>query len=192
MIFLKNSSVPNICDGGGLYLKDIKPLNEYQNLIIGEVITVNTNDNDWGTAVYSISQSKNKIIVINVVGNNYAIWGGLATLNSKLNGVIGVIINGAVRDVEEIKKLKFPIFSKNIIGVAGKPLNNGTINCQIKINNVLIEPGDIAVGDLNGVCIIKKNNLQNVINNVKNIKNKEENIKNKLHKGLDLKDILKL
>lgn len=189
---LKNSSVPNICDAGAMVLKDIKPINPAQKLIIGEAITVNTTDDDWGAPIKAIAQSKNKIIVVNVKGNDRAIWGGLATLNAKIKGVKGVIINGSVRDIEELQKLNFPIFSKSFRPNAGAPLNYGKINIPITIENVQINPNDIIVGDCNGVAIIKKEELNNIIENVKNIKKKEESIKNKIMRGMDLKDILKL
>ncbi|ABR56700.1 Dimethylmenaquinone methyltransferase [Methanococcus aeolicus Nankai-3] len=189
---LKNSSVPNICDAGAEVLKDIKPINPTQKLIIGEAITVNTTDDDWGAPIKAIAQSKNKIIVVTVVGNDRAIWGGLATLNAKIKGVKGVIINGSVRDIEELQKLNFPIFSKSFKPNAGAPLNHGKINIPITIENVQINPNDIIVGDCNGVAVIKREELNNIIENVKNIKKKEESIKNKIMRGMDLKDILGL
>ncbi len=192
MKFLKNVSVPNLCDAGARVLKDIKPINPNQGIIFGEAITVKTPSNEWGTAVKSISYAKNKIIVIDAEGAKTAVWGGLATLNAKLNGVIAVVIDGSVRDVEEITKLKFPVFSKYNVPNAGKPHNNGEMNIPIVCGGEVVKPGDIVVGDCNGVAVIDRYKIDEIIENVKNIKKKEDEIKNKIMRGMDLKDILKI
>ncbi len=195
MKILKNFSVPNLCDAGAMPLKDIKPILENQKLIFGEVITVKINYDDWGTLIKSISFAKDKIIVVEVVGEKKyetAVWGGLASLNAKIKGVRGVVIDGCVRDLEDIKSLKFPVFAKNFCPNAGKPLNCGKINVPITCGDVLVNPGDFAVGDCNGVAIIKRENLQEIIENAKYIKEKEKKIKERILRGEDLKDILKL
>ncbi len=192
MIYLKNVSVPNLCDAGAKLLKDIKPINTDQKIVYGEAITVKTKSDDWGTSVKSISYGKNKIIVVSCNNDDFAVWGGLATLNAKIKGVKGVVIDGSVRDLEEINKLKFPIFSKSTCAIAGKPKNEGNINVSINISNVVINPGDIIVGDCNGVVVIEKNKIEEILNNVKLIKRKEGNIRKKIMNGFDLEEILKL
>ncbi|WP_292460029.1 RraA family protein [Methanothermococcus sp.] len=192
MRFLKEVSVPNLCDAGAKVLKDIKPINKNQKIIFGEAITVKTTSNDWGTTVKAISYGRNKIIVIDAEGEKTAIWGGLATLNAKLKGVIAVVIDGSVRDVEEINNLKFPVFSKYNVPNAGKPLDMGEINVPIVCGGELINPGDIIVGDCNGVAVIERSKINEVIENVKKIKEKEDLIKNRIMRGMDLRDILKL
>lgn len=115
MNILKNFSVPNLCDAGAKPLNGIKPILENQKLVFGEAITVKISYNDWGTLIKTISFAKNKFIVAEVVGEGKyetAVWGGLASLNAKIKGVRGVVIDGCVRDVEDIKALKFPVLQK--------------------------------------------------------------------------------
>ncbi|XRO77652.1 RraA family protein [Methanocaldococcus sp. 10A] len=195
MNILKNFSVPNLCDAGAKPLKGIKPILDNQKLVFGEAITVKINYDDWGTLIKSISFAKNKFIVAEVTGEKKyetAVWGGLASLNAKIKGVKGVVIDGCVRDVEDIKALRFPVFAKNFCPNAGKPLNLGKINVPVNCGDVLIEPGDIVVGDCNGVAVIKKESLQEIIENAKNIKEKERKIKERILRGQDLRDILNL
>ncbi|ACV24097.1 RraA family protein [Methanocaldococcus fervens] len=195
MNILKNFSVPNLCDAGAKPLKGIKPILDNQGVVFGEAVTVKTSYDDWGTVVKSISLAKNKFIVVEVVGEKRyetAVWGGLASLNAKIKGVKGIVIDGCVRDVEDIKALKFPVFTKNFCPNAGKPLNVGDVNVTINCGGVLINPGDIVVGDCNGVAVIKREELQYVIENVKNIKEKERKIRERILRGQDLRDILNL
>lgn len=192
MKFLKNVSVPNLCDAGARVLKDIKPINPNQGIIFGEAITVKTSSNDWGTSVKAISYARNKVIVVDAEGAKTAVWGGLATLNAKLNGVIAVVIDGSIRDIEEIHKLRFPVFSKYNVPNAGKPYDNGKINIPIVCGGEVIKPGDVIVGDYNGVAVIERHRIDEIIENVKGIKKKEDEIRNKIMRGMDLKDILGL
>lgn len=192
MRILKEVSVPNLCDAGARILKDIKPINSDQKIIFGEALTVKTSGDDWGTVVNTIKYAKNKVIVVDTEEAKIAVWGGLASTNAKLKGVIAIVIDGSVRDVEDIKSLKFPVFSKHIVPNAGKPLNNGKVNVPVICGGEVINPGDIIVGDCNGVVVIERDKINEVIENVKKIKQKENLIKNKVMRGMDLGDILKL
>ena len=62
------------------------------------------------------------------------------------------------------------------------------MNC----GGVVVEPGDIIIGDCNGVAVIKKSSLQEVIENAKIIKEKERKIRERILRGQDLRDILNL
>ncbi|ACX72400.1 Dimethylmenaquinone methyltransferase [Methanocaldococcus vulcanius M7] len=195
MNILKNFSVPNLCDAGAKPLNGIKPILETQKIVFGEAITVKTNYNDWGTLIKAISFARGKIIIAEIVGDKKyetAVWGGLASLNAKIKGVKGVVIDGCVRDLEDIRYIKFPVFAKNFCPNAGKPLNLGEINVPLIISGVKINPGDIVVGDCNGVAIIKKEILGEIIENAKQVKHKEQVIRERLLKCYDLKDILGL
>lgn len=57
---------------------------------------------------------------------------------------------------------------------------------------VIVEPGDIIVGDCNGVVVIKKESLPEIIENAKNIKEKERKIRERILRGQDLRDVLNL
>ncbi len=173
-------------------MKGIRPMIDIDKVIYGEAVTVEVDANDWGSVVKAISYSKNKILVVKVVNGDNAVFGGLACLNCKIKGVKGVVIDGYIRDLEDIKKLKFPVFAKGINPKAGKPLNRGKINISICINDIIIEPGDIVVGDINGVVVIKKYQFNEILNKVCEIKKKEKYIKDRILRGDDLKDILNL
>ncbi|EHP87034.1 RraA family protein [Methanotorris formicicus] len=185
-------SVPNLCDAGARVLKGIKPVNPMQKMIVGETVTVKTSPNDWGTVVKAIKYARNKIIVVDANGGDIAVWGGLASTNAKLKGVLGVVVDGGIRDIEDINTLKFPAFARYVVPNAGKPLDEGEINVPITCGGEVINPKDIVVGDCNGVAVIKREELNEVIENVKAIKEKETNIKNKILRGMDIGDILGL
>ncbi|HHT9144592.1 MAG: 3-hexulose-6-phosphate synthase [Candidatus Brocadiaceae bacterium] len=153
---LTKLSTANISDGGhraesitGLY-----PI--YQNIkLIGNAITVRTFPGDWAKPVEAIDIAKEgDVIVIDAGGVGPAIWGELATHSALQKKISGVVINGAIRDIAEIRKLNFPAFTKMVMPTAGEPKGFGEINIPIQISGIQINPGDWIVGDDDGLMVI--------------------------------------
>ncbi|HIQ32952.1 MAG TPA: RraA family protein [Methanothermococcus okinawensis] len=191
-MILKDVSVPNLSDAGAKVLRGIKPLDNIQGIVFGEAFTVKTSSEDWGTVVKAISYSRGKVIVVECKGEEYAVWGGLASLNAKLKGVVAVVIDGYVRDLEEIRRVRFPVFSRGYTPRAGAPLDRGVMGVTVTCGGIRVNPGDIVVGDCNGVVVIERDRLGEVLERVKEIKRKESKIRDRIMRGMDLKDILGL
>jgi 3-hexulose-6-phosphate synthase len=172
-------------------ISGVKPL--FDMKIMGMVVTVDTMADDWGTSVNAIDiAQKGEVLVIRAEGADQAIWGELTSKTSQEKGILGTVIYGAVRDVCAIKKLKYPVFSKNVVPNAGSPKAEGAINVPITCGDITINPQDIIIGDECGVVVIPKEHLKEVINETLNIKKKEQNIISKIEKGHSLSDILEL
>ena len=153
---LTKLSTANISDAGhraesitGLY-----PI--YQNIkLIGNAVTVRTFPGDWAKPVEAIDIAKEgDVIVIDAGGVGPAIWGELATHSALQKKISGVVIYGAIRDIAEIRKLNFPVFTKMVMPNAGEPKGFGEINIPIQISGIQINPGDWIVGDDDGLMAI--------------------------------------
>jgi len=153
---LTKLSTANISDGGhraesitGLY-----PI--YQNIkLVGNAITVRTFPGDWAKPVEAIDVAKEgDVIVIDAGGVGPAIWGELATHSALQKKISGVVINGAMRDIAEVRKLNFPAFTKIVMPTAGEPKGFGEINTPILISGIRINPGDWIIGDDDGLMVI--------------------------------------
>ena len=71
---------------------------------------------------------------------------------SALNrGVIGAVIDGACRDVEEIRRMRFPVISEGVVPNVGAIAGYGDVNVTIQCAGVAVSPGDVVVVDGNGV-----------------------------------------
>ena len=68
--------------------------------------------------------------------------------------ISGVVINGAMRDIAEIRRLNFPAFTKMVMPTAGEPKGFGEINIPILISGIRINPGDWIIGDDDGLMVI--------------------------------------
>ncbi|WP_204569974.1 RraA family protein [Arsenicitalea aurantiaca] len=82
-------------------------------------------------------------------------WGGLLSTASQLNGAAGALMDGLVRDVRDIRELKFPVFAGGIGPLDSKGRGQViAIDVPVECAGVLIRPGDILFGDVDGLIVI--------------------------------------
>jgi regulator of RNase E activity RraA len=104
------------------------------------------------------------VIVIDGGGGLGSTWGGMASYAAKLKGIAGVVVDGSVRDLEEIIEFDFPVFARHLVPTSGRMrLKVETINEPIIIYEVRVEPGDIIVGDGTGVVCLPRNDAENIV-----------------------------
>lgn len=187
-------STPNISDAmhrGGV-IPDIFPLTPGTKMI-GRAVTVRTYPGDWAKPVEAIDiAGQTDVIVIDAGGVPPAVWGELATHSAIIKKLAGVVIYGAIRDIDEIKKLNFPAFAKLICPNAGEPKGFGEINIPIKINNIIIEPYDWIVGDDNGIVRIPKAEAVEIANRAMDVLEKENRIRKEIREGGTLSSVTEL
>ena len=106
---------------GQTAMRDIKPL--YEGIkIVGKAVTVQTFQGDWSKPVEASDVAqKGEIIVIYNGSNDIAPWGELASHGCQQKGIAGVVIDGAIRDVDDISRIKFPSFCVGAGAQRGRP-----------------------------------------------------------------------
>ena len=100
--------------------------------LVGRAVTVQTFAGDWARPVEAIDVAKkgDVIVVNNDGGTHVAPWGELATLSCVKKGIAGVVIDGAVRDVDDIRAMKFPVFAKAIVPNRRRTQGHGGDQCR--------------------------------------------------------------
>ncbi|RLF34472.1 MAG: bifunctional hexulose-6-phosphate synthase/ribonuclease regulator, partial [Thermoplasmata archaeon] len=187
-------STPNISDAmhkqGAMH--GIRPLRLGFHMV-GRALTVNTLDGDWAKPIEAIDLAeKGQILVIDVNGGKKAVWGELATWSAKIKGLNGVVIDGAVRDLDDIIKIDFPIFCRHISSNAGEPKGFGEIGAEIECGGQTVRTGDWIVGDDSGVVVIPQEIAQEIANRALNVKEYENRIREEIKKGGSLGKVLKV
>ena len=168
---------------------DIKPIDNFK--IIGRATTVKTSSHDWGTAIKGIySAKKGDVLVISCEDDKTAVWGELASTAAKKQGISGTVIIGASRDSTGIKSLEYPVFSRNVVPNAGKPLVEGEININLEYGDITIKPGDLIIGDECGVVSVAQEMVSKVMMEASKIVSNETEISTKLDQGMSFMDIL--
>jgi 3-hexulose-6-phosphate synthase/6-phospho-3-hexuloisomerase len=161
--------------------------------IYGRVVTVRTYPGDWAKPVEAIDYaSEGDIIVIDANGGEAAVWGELASWSAKNRKVTGVIINGGARDIEDIRKLGFPVFAKHFCGRAGEPKGYGEINVPIDIEGVKIKPGDYIVAEEEGIIVVPREHAQEIINRALDVKEREDRVREEIKRGSTLSKVIDL
>jgi 3-hexulose-6-phosphate synthase/6-phospho-3-hexuloisomerase len=191
---LKEVSTPNISDAmhrkGAM--RDVHPINQGSK-IVGTAITVQTFAGDWARPVEAIDLGGPGIVLVINNGSNYiAPWGGLATLSCKMRGIEGVVIDGAVRDVDEIRAMNYPIFASAIVPNAGEPKGMGEINAEITCGGQSVKPGDYIVGDDSGVVVIPRERAYEIARRAKEVEKNESRMYEEIRRGSTLSQVAKL
>jgi len=187
-------STPNISDalhkqGAMLEIRPIK-LGFH---VVGRALTVRTMDGDWAKPIEAIDKAeKGEVIVVDVNGGNTAIWGELATWSAKLKGLAGVVIDGAIRDLDDIVKMDFPIFSRHISSNAGEPKGLGEIGTEITCGNQTVKTGDWIIGDDSGVVVVPQEIAQEIANRALDVKEHENRIREEIKSGGSLGTVVKV
>jgi 3-hexulose-6-phosphate synthase/6-phospho-3-hexuloisomerase len=162
--------------------------------LVGRAVTVQTFAGDWAKPVEAIDiAGKNEVIVINNDGATHvAPWGELATLSCVKKGISGVVIDGAVRDVDDIRLLKFPIFAKAVVPNAGEPKGFGEINAEIRCGGQYVRPGDWIIGDESGVVVIPAERAYEIARRALEVRKNEERIREEIRRGSTLSEVAEL
>jgi 3-hexulose-6-phosphate synthase/6-phospho-3-hexuloisomerase len=187
-------STSNISDGRHRQgaMRDIFPINKGKKMV-GTAITVQTFPGDWAKPVEAIDLAgPGNVIVVYNGSRHIAPWGGLATLSCKVKGIEGVIVDGAVRDVEEIRALDYPVFAGSIVPNAGEPKGMGEINAEIVCGGQTVRPGDYIVGDDCGVVVIPKERAYEVSRRAKEVEKVENRLYEEIRRGRTLSQVANL
>jgi 3-hexulose-6-phosphate synthase/6-phospho-3-hexuloisomerase len=173
-------------------MRGLRPLNEGIR-IAGPAYTVKTLGGDWGKVVKAVDMgNKGDILVVDAQGVEIAVWGELATLSAINRSIKGVVIDGASRDVDDIKKLKFPVWTKYVTPNAGEPHSHGELNVQINCGGVSVKPGDIIVADEVGVVVVPKERAGEILKKSEEVAKKEKRYKKEIKDGKTLSEIFGL
>jgi 3-hexulose-6-phosphate synthase/6-phospho-3-hexuloisomerase len=187
-------STPNISDAMHRHgaMKGIKPI-QHSIHMVGQAYTVNTLDGDWAKPVEAIEHAdKHQVIVINAHQGTDAVWGELATWSAKQKQLAGVVIDGAVRDIEAIKKIDFPVFCRHTSPNAGEPKGLGERNGHIHCGGQSVSPGDWIIGDASGIVVVPQKKAQEIANRALDVKEHENRLREEIKRGKSLSEVMYL
>lgn len=142
----------------------IKPLKEEYRLS-GRALTVKIPVGNNLAVLKAIRESKpGDVLVVDAEGDQYrAIAGDFVVGMMQTMGIEGLVVDGVIRDIVGIKELNFPVFCKGTAVAASSKAGVGEINVPISCGGTTIHPGDIIVGDADGVVVIPQSVEQEVL-----------------------------
>jgi 3-hexulose-6-phosphate synthase/6-phospho-3-hexuloisomerase len=159
--------------------------------LVGTAVTAQSFPGDWAKPVEAIDHAgEGDVLLINNEGiTDIAAWGELATLSAISRRIEGVVIDGAVRDIDDIRRLPLPVFARAIVPNAGEPKGFGEINCEIQCGGQIVRPGDWIIGDESGVVVIPKERAYEIARRAREVKKAEERVREEIRRGSTLSRI---
>ena len=126
--------------------------------MVGRAITVRTTAPD-STLVHKVMElaGPGDVVVIDTGGNTrHAPVGEMVALAAKCRGCAGIVVDGPATDTVEIRGMDFPVFSRGTSCMTTKlyGIPQGGINVPVTIDDVVVHPGDLVLGDDNGVLFL--------------------------------------
>jgi len=193
--FLKVSS-PNVSDAlqrQGAMHGILPHLRDRSVKVAGPAVTVATRDGDWAKPVEAIDRAgPGDVVVVDAGGGHTAVWGELASWSAHGRKVAGVVVDGAVRDLDAILELGFPAFSRHVSSDAGEPKGLGEIGVEVTVGGQRVRPGDWIVGDTSGVVVVPAERAAEIANRSLDVLEHENRVRAEIQQGSTLSSVQKL
>lgn len=162
----------------------IKPVYPEAN-VCGTAVTVKCHPGDNLMLHKAVTVAKPGDVLVATIGKHTeaGAWGEILATAAMARGIVGLVIDGAVRDSEAMKSLDFPVFARGLAIGATMKRNIGTINHPLVCGNVLVNPGDIILGDADGVVVIAREDAQAILEASQARVAKEDDVMAKIRAG---------
>lgn len=170
---------------------DMRPLFDGIRFV-GTAVTVKTLAADLAAAFKAIDVCQpGDVVLIDSHGSvNTAFWGENMTMSALNRGVVAAVIDGACRDVEEIRRLRFPVICKGIVPNVGAIAGYGDVNVSIQCAGVAVSPGDIVVADGNGVVVVPMAEAAAVLQQAQRLLETEHLVQEKIKAGATIGELV--
>jgi 4-hydroxy-4-methyl-2-oxoglutarate aldolase len=116
-------------------------------------------------------------------------WGEIMAVAAHQRGLGGFVFNGAVRDAQAMTDLGFPVFSVALSIKGTEKVSLGSINHPLYLDNIRIHPGDLILGDRDGLVVVSREEAEEVFGKSLAREEKEKGIKERLRRGESTLDI---
>lgn len=134
---------------------------------------------------------EDEVVVVDIDDSvEEAVWGELLSTYASKAGVSGVVTNGAVRDVDGIRDLGFPVFARALTPRGPSGTEEVDRNVPVTVGDAPIDPGDVVVADESGVVVIDRDAVEDVTAAAEAVAETERDVESLIHEGLSLERAL--
>ena len=143
-------------------------------------------DKPFGVMLEALDDIKpGEVYICSGANSSYALLGELMLTRIKMCGGAGAVINGYSRDTQGIYEIGLPVFSYGPYSQDQAPRGKVIdFRVPIEIEGVMVNPGDIIVGDIDGVCVIPGNKEQEIISKSLEKANGEQKVLKAIQNGM--------
>ena len=117
-------------------------------------------------------------------------WGDILAWSARTKGIIGTIIDGSGRDIEEIEKMGYPLYTRGTTPVTARGRNvQSDYNCQIQLGGIQVNPGDLVMADVNGIVVIPQAKAEEVLEAALDIYERETAMVEEIKAGISFTEV---
>lgn len=109
-----------------------------------------------------LAAPEGSVLAVDVGGARHGHWGEVLAVAAQQRGIVGLLIDGGVRDRDELRELGFPVFSRNDAIIGTRKAFPGVLGEPVLLGGVVVATGDLVVGDVDGVVAIPHAHLRAV------------------------------
>ena len=177
----------------GAMISTIKPIDPSRRLA-GPALTVDARPSDNLMIHHAITKARpGDVLVVDAKGFlEGGAWGDILTLAAQQAGIAGLVIDGSVRDAEAIVEMGFPVFCRGLSIKGTNKEQPGQVNEPIICGGISVNPGDLILGDRDGVVAVSPGRAKDVLAAAEAREAKEEKIRTELKAGKTTVEILGL
>lgn len=163
------------------YMRPIFP----QARAAGTAITVSSHpgDNLMIHAAMAVVQPGDMLVVTTTSPSTDGMFGDLLAESCRAHGVVGLVIDAGIRDIAELETMGFAAWSKAISAQGTVKATPGSVNINVICAGALVKPGDAVVADADGVVVVPRETVAEVVELSEARRQKEERARQKLRAG---------
>src|SRR5262249_8085506 len=134
-------------------------------------------------AALELCQTGDVLVVTTTSESTDGMFGELLAVSARARGVVGLVIDAGVRDVTDITAMDFPVWAKAISAQGTVKATPGSVNVTVVCAGAVVRPGDLIVGDVDGVCVVPRETAAEVAHLGSDRVAREEKTRQRLRNG---------
>jgi 4-hydroxy-4-methyl-2-oxoglutarate aldolase len=164
-----------------------------ESCIVGRALTVMCHPGDNLMIHVAVARAEpGDVLVVQAHDPGYGVWGEVLTVAAQVRGIVGLVLDGSVRDLAAIRRREFPVFARGVCLRGATKSRAGTVNTPISCGGQLVWPGDMLAADESGIVAMPLGEVEQILVRAEERSRKEAAMMSELRSGRTTIELLGL